>query len=113
MPTMNYDPWDVLLVPFPFTDRGIVKQRPAIVINKNDYQCKTGHLIMLMVTGAKKSSWDSDIKITDLGTAGLNIPSSIRFKMFSIDERMVVKKAGSLAKQDWQEVKKRLNQIII
>lgn len=113
MPTTNYDPWDVVLVPFPFTDKDITKQRPAVVINKSEYQCKTGHLVMLMITGAKKSSWYSDIKIIGLDAAGLNIPSFIRFKIFSIDERMVIKKAGSLAKQDKQEVKKILNQIIV
>jgi len=109
---MVYNTWDVVAVPFPFTDKQANKKRPALVINKPEYQCKTGHLILLMITSAKNSSWYSDIQIKDLNTAGLKTPSIIRFKNFSLDERLIIKKIGYLAEPDKFEVKEKLLEIL-
>lgn len=112
MPTTNYKAWDVVLIPFPFTDRSAAKQRPALIINADEYRSKTGHFVMLMITSAKHSLWYSDVKISDLSITGLNIPSLIRFKMFSLDEKLIIKKTGSLTGADIKAVKNCLNKTI-
>jgi mRNA interferase MazF len=105
---MTYNNFDVVAVPFPFTDRNTTKKRPALVINKQEYQCKTGHLILLMITSAEHSSWYSDINIEDLNSTGLKKASVIRFKVFSLDERLIIKKIGCLSEQDKIKVKENL-----
>ena len=105
---MTYNSWDVVTVPFPFTDKTAAKKRPALILNKSEYQCKTGHLILLMITSANNSSWYSDIQIEDLNLVGLKNPSVIRFKMFSLDERLIIKKIGNLSEPDKQKVKEQI-----
>jgi mRNA interferase MazF len=110
--TMTYDAWDVVTVPFPFTDKTNVKQRPALVLNKSEYQIKTGHILLLMITSAANSNWYSDINIEDLITAGLKKSSIVRFKIFSLDERLIIKKIGVLSTLDIQKVRKNLLNIL-
>lgn len=105
---MTYNCWDIITVPFPFTDRTTTKKRPALVISKPEYQCKTGNIILLMITSAGNSSWYSDVQIADLNAAGLKNPSIIRFKVFSLDERLIIKKIGSLPESDKIKVKENL-----
>ena len=107
-----YNSWDVVTVPFPFTDSTETKRRPALILSKSDYQCKTGNLILLMITSAGDSSWYSDIKIEDLTTVGLKKSSVVRFKMFSLDERLIIKKIGNLSEPDKQKVKENLSKTI-
>lgn len=109
---MTYNSWDVVTVPFPFTDKTAAKKRPALVLSKSEYQCKTGHLILLMITTANNSSWYSDIQIADLNAAGLKTSSVIRFKMFSLDERLIIKKIGNLSDLDKEKVKEQLSATI-
>ena len=109
---MIYNAYDVVLVPFPFTDRNVNKKRPALVVNKPDYQIKTGHLVLLMITSAKNSGWENDIEIQDLKIAGLPCPSVVRHKLFSLDERIILKKLGSLSKIDKNGVNKGLSDIL-
>ena len=105
---MTYNTYDIVSVPFPFTDRIRTKKRPALVISKLDYQCKTGHLILLMITTAGHSVWYSDIQINDLNSAGLNHASVIRFKVFSLDERLIIRKIGNLSETDKEKVRNNL-----
>jgi mRNA interferase MazF len=105
---MIYNTWDIILVPFPFTDKNTTKKRPALVINNLEYQAKTGHLILLMITSAKNSSWYSDTKIEELDITGLKAPSIIRFKVFSLDEKLIIKKVGVLSEIDKQNIKEKM-----
>ena len=35
--TTHYKKWDIILVPFPFTDLTASKKRPALIISPNEY----------------------------------------------------------------------------
>ena len=54
---MIYNQFDIVLVPFPFTDKNSSKKRPALILSNKDYQIKTNHLILTMITSedAEKS----------------------------------------------------------
>jgi len=75
---MIYDPYSVVVVPFPFTDKPIEKKRPALILSSRKHQEQTLHATMLMITSAKHSSWPSDYIITNLKTTGLKAPSLVR-----------------------------------
>lgn len=68
---MICDCWDVVVVPFPFTDKPQSKRRPAVVISRRDFNNRKHHSVMLMITTAKRSQWRSDVPIQDLDEAGL------------------------------------------
>ena len=97
---MIYSKYDVVKVPFPFTDKSSTKRRPALVISSEKYQNNFKHCVLCMITTAKHSEWIDDIIIQNIHTVGLSTPSKIRFKIFSLDERLILGKLGALDKQD-------------
>jgi mRNA interferase MazF len=110
--TETYDQFDVIKVPFPFTDKNSSRQRPAVVISTKDYQINNNHCILAMITSARHSSWIDDIEITDLDLAGLDSPSIIRFKLVSLEENLVLAKLGKLANRDIEKLSKTLKKYL-
>jgi len=111
--TVIYNKFDIITVPFPFTDRDKKKLRPALVISNAEYQKVNKHIVLLMITSAKHSIWEYDIPITCLENAGLKAASVIRFKMFSVDERIIVKKTGALSLIDSEQVVEAIKNIFL
>lgn len=106
---MNYDRFDVVTVPFPFTDKAQVKRRPALVLSDHiSFGRKAGHGVMAMITSAKNPPWPLDVPITDLEAAGLPATSIVRMKLFTLDHRFVLAKRGRLADKDCMAVSKAL-----
>ncbi len=104
-PLAIFDRFDVVVVPFPFTDKAAVKRRPALVLSESKaFNQRTGHSVMAMITSAMENSWPHDVVLTDLKSAGLNVPCVVRFKLFTMDNRLVLRKAGKLAKPDKEAV---------
>jgi len=97
---MHYNPFSIVVVPFPFADSSQIKKRPALVLSTNKFQIQTKHVTLLMITSALHSSWFGDYIIKDLETTGLSAQSIIRQKLFTIDMRFVIKMIGSLSSRD-------------
>jgi mRNA interferase MazF len=103
-PTPIFDKFSVVVVPFPFTDQTASKRRPALVLSGTDFNTAVGHSVLAMITSAKNSNWISDVAISDLTSAGLSSTSIVRMKLFTLDNRLIIRKAGILAKTDQQAV---------
>ena len=98
---MDYKTYDVVTVPFPFTDSAMQKRRPALVLSDHAaFNAKIGHSVMAMITSEKNAPWPLDVRIADLSQAGLPAPSVVRMKLFTLDHRFVVAKVGVLSKAD-------------
>ncbi|MHB9101843.1 MAG: type II toxin-antitoxin system PemK/MazF family toxin [Sulfuricella sp.] len=98
---MAYKKYDVVTVPFPFTDSAMQKRRPALVLSDHDtFNAKIGHSVMAMITSEKNAPWPLDVKIGDLKQAGLPSPSVARMKLFTLDHRFVVARVGALSDSD-------------
>lgn len=97
---MTYERFDVVVVPFPFTDRRSTKRRPAVVISDADFGAANEASVMAMVTSAKHSRWKLDLEIADLASAGLVSPCVVRLKLFTLDHRLVLRRSGALAARD-------------
>ena len=106
---MTYEPFSIVVVPFPFTDREHFKKRPALVLSSIEHQQETTHITLLMITSAKNSSWDSDYEISVLDGTGLTSPSIIRQKIFTIDIQLILKSVGQLSLQDREKTIKKLS----
>lgn len=96
----DYQAWDIVVVPFPFTDRNSSKRRPALVLSSKDFNNGCQQLVLAMITSAKQSAWPLDQQITDLASCGLTKPSKLRQKLFTLDKRLVLRKAGQLSSDD-------------
>ena len=76
MPT--FSPWDVIKVPFPYTDRPVRERRPALVVSTQGIQDAQGLLWVLMITSAENRGWTGDVEVSDLSASGLPAPSVVR-----------------------------------
>ncbi len=102
---MGYEAFDVVVVPFPFTDSTTTKRRPALILSDaNRFNIPVGHSIMAMITTAKQSVWPLDAPIQDLDSAGSPAPSIVRMKLFTLDHRFIVRTLGALATMDKEMV---------
>lgn len=98
---MTFDAFDVVIVAFPFTDRNATKCRPALVLSLQEtFNQESGHLVLAMITSARHSAWPLDVRITDLTSAGLPAPSIVRMKLFTLDQRLILRAAGRLGESD-------------
>jgi mRNA interferase MazF len=101
------------VVPFPFTDHATSKRRPALVLSDAQvFNRQVGQAVLAMITSAKNSDWPLDVEIQDLDMAGLPSVSVIRMKLFTLDEQLILKKAGSLATVDRQRVTQALGRLL-
>lgn len=108
---MTFERFDVVKVPFPFTDKQASKTRPALVISNSEFNHATGKTVFAMITSSTKTTWLHDAKISDLNTAGLRIPCIVRMKLFTIDNNLVLERLGCLSLQDQREFENNFNQL--
>jgi mRNA interferase MazF len=94
-------PWEVWVVPFPYTDRLEEKRRPALVISKQQLLQDHGLVWLAMITSTRINAWTSDITVSDLAAAGLPIPSRIRVaKIAALEPKRMVRRLGRLSHRD-------------
>lgn len=104
---MTCDVWQVVVVPFPFTDRATAKRRPALVLSARAFN-RHGHSVLAMITSASHQVWPGDTRIGDLKIVGLKTPSLVRLKLFTLDNRLIARRIGTLASPDQTSVATRL-----
>lgn len=110
---MSYRAFDVVRVPFPFTDRNATKNRPALVLSDDEaFNTPAGHSVMAMITSAGNAPWPLDCLITDLQAAGLPCPSLLRFKLFTLDHSLVRGRLGRLTPVDEATVRRGLSALL-
>ena len=109
----TYSRYDVVRVPFPFTDRQAQKNRPALVLSdRAAFNARAGHSVMAMITSGVHAPWPLDVAIGDLATAGLPSASIVRFKVFTLDHRLIRGTLGRLADQDRARVAKAVRTLL-
>jgi mRNA interferase MazF len=97
---VTYDFGDVVIVPFPFVDYPVSKPRPAPVVSNANFNAINHHTVLAMITTAARSHWPSDIEIAELGAAGLQHRSVIRWKLFSVPNSLIDRQIGRLRPGD-------------
>ena len=110
---MAYKPFEVVVVPFPFTDRKADKRRPALILSDDiKFNKPSGHAMLAMITSQKNPDWPLDTMISDNRRTGLTAPSKVRMKLFMLDSRLIIKKIGSLVESDKKAVRKALQSML-
>jgi len=109
---VTYERFTVIRVPFPFTDRNTSKRRPALVLSSApEFNTPISHSVMAMITSAHHSPWPLDCLLRDLKQAGLPAPSKVRFKLFTLDHRLIDGVLGRLSNHDGARVENALQRL--
>jgi mRNA interferase MazF len=107
-----FDVWDIVKVPFPYTDRPVRQRRPALVVVAGAIEDAHGLLWLVMITSAENRGWPDDVRISDLDGAGLPAPSIVRpAKIATVDARDA-QRLGTLSIVDREAVAAGLRRII-
>ena len=104
--------YDVVVVPFPFTDKPDTKKRPALVLSNADFN-QGNHTILAMITTKHHPSWPGDSQIRDYKNAGLKVPCLVRFKLFTLDNLMILRKIGHLTHNDANQIRSQLRSYLV
>ena len=109
MPGATFEPFDVVVVPFPFTDKSALKRRPALVTSSRAFNDRHDHLVLAMITSAARSDWPSDTHIRDWRAAGMAVPCRVRLKLFTLERRAIIRRVGALAAEDREAARAALS----
>lgn len=96
----SYSPGDVVVVPFPFSDREAGKRRPALVCSNTAFNDSSHHVVLAMITTASHKKWPGDVPIRDRASTALPVPSIVRWKLFTLDASLILKRIGALSARD-------------
>ena len=107
-PSVICDRWDVVVVPFPFSEKAAEKRRPALVLSNAAFNA-AGHTVMAMITTRGHKSWPGDYTLEDFGEAGLPMPCLVRLKIFTLDNRVILRHLGCLSNPDRARVEPNLS----
>ncbi|HLM01138.1 MAG TPA: type II toxin-antitoxin system PemK/MazF family toxin [Pyrinomonadaceae bacterium] len=105
-PTTNFKKWEIILVPFPFTDLSSVKRRPAIIVSPDSYNAGNDVVIAFVTSQLNVSPRTGDYQIQKWREAGLPKPSMVRMKFATVTENIIVKTIGRLEIEDRTELEK-------
>ena len=108
---MQARPWDVVVVPFPFVERGGAKRRPALVISTEAF-APSGHAVMAMITTGAGRRWPGDVELADYRDAGLHRPCILRLKLFTLDRRLIRRTLGRLSAADRKTARDSLRRFL-
>ncbi len=103
---------DVVVVPFPFVDRAEVKRRPALVLSHKKFN-QNGHTVLAMITTNAHHPWPGDHEIRQRESAGLTTLCMVRLKLFTLDNRLILKCIGHLAEADRDKVTQSIRAHVI
>lgn len=100
-----YERGEVILVPFPFSERLAAKRRPALIISSNDYNASCEDLLIAQITSrVDVRPRPGDYNLTAWKEAGLLAPSLVRARIATINKSLVIRRLGHLLENDLEAV---------
>lgn len=106
---MPYDFGDVVLVPFPFTNQAAAKKRPAVVVSNAAYNSGKPDLVVMAVTSRVRSERGlRDVRVRAWQAAGLLKASAIKPVFATIEQRLVIRRLGTLGAADQAALRKTI-----
>ena len=97
---MTFEAFDVVVVPFPFTDKASTRRRPALVLSEaKTFNKHVAHSVLAMITSASNSDWPLDIEIEDINAAGLSFASIVPMKLFTLDNQRAFNESETISRE--------------
>lgn len=103
-----YKRWDVVLVPFPFTDFSTPKKRPTVIVSPDDYNSLEDVILMFITSNVDVPHKPGDYKIREWEKSGLLKPSMARMKFATIRKTIILRKIGALQTKDAKDLTKKI-----
>jgi mRNA interferase MazF len=98
---LSFATFDIVVVPFPYSDRLAEKRRPALVVSAPALEDSLQRLWVAMITSDRGHILMGDLAITDLDTAGLPAASLVRTsKIATIETERILRRSGRLSPGD-------------
>ena len=100
----DFEVWDLVTVPFPYTNRPVQQRRPALVVAVSVVPAAPDLLWVLMVTRAGNWGWPDDVAVLDVIVAGLPAASVVRSARIATIKARDAKRIGSLPPEDRRQI---------
>lgn len=94
----SYEPGDIVLVRFPFTDLAATKKRPALVLSPAKYADTLGDVVVLALTSQKQA--DDRLGMVNWRDSGLPKPSWFKPLIATIASSIIDRRLGVLSQHD-------------
>ena len=108
----TFDTWDIIKVPFPYTDRPVRERRPALVVASGSIQERHGLLWVMMITSSENRGWPGDVVVSDLKVSGLPVASIVRTAKIATIEAKESDRVGILPSADREAVSTHLQTVL-
>jgi mRNA interferase MazF len=110
---MNIKQKELVLLPYPFTDQGGTKVRPALVISNDIFNKKSNDCILIpLTTVIKDEPYSILISQENLSSGKLLKLSRIRVdKIFTIDKSLIMMKMGAIDNKTFEKIKSEILKI--
>ncbi|WP_187445889.1 type II toxin-antitoxin system PemK/MazF family toxin [Bacillus infantis] len=103
---MTYKKQDIVLVPFPFSDRPGFKKRPAVIISCENHYNQYGKYVCLAITSQEKKIGKDryEHKLKETKSVGLLYDDQwiLPNKIFTIEDSLIDQKRGVMDEEDFQ-----------
>jgi len=105
-----FEPGEVVLIRFPFTDLSAVKKRPAVVVSPRELSTRHEDVTLIALTSQPQN--DPDLSVQDLQCAGLPRPTWLKPLIATISANLIDRRLGRLAPVDESRVQSTLRRLI-
>ena len=104
---------DLILLPYPFTDQGGSKVRPAIIVSNEEFNKKCPDFIVVPLTSViKDEPYSLIINQENMQEGELIKQSRARLdKIFTIDKDIIIMKIGRLNEATFNKIKQEISKI--
>jgi mRNA-degrading endonuclease toxin of MazEF toxin-antitoxin module len=96
---------EVILVRYPFSDLTAIKVRPAVIVGASD---RSSDYLVVPLTSRTGRLAAGEFALTDWKGAGLNVPSTVKWGVYTIHVSLILKSVGSLSAADARQVEQSL-----
>jgi mRNA interferase MazF len=104
----QFQTFDIVVVPFPYSDRLAEKRRPAIVVSSPQLEDLDDVVWVAMITSSDTGSIGA-VPLQDMSTTGLNRASFVRpAKLATLETNRILRRVGRLSSNDVANLRRSL-----
>lgn len=109
----RYEPGDIVIVPFPYTDLSAAKERPALVVSNASFN--RGHDVIVCAISSQLAQTEHSVLIgkEDLRSGKLAKPSRVRVSRIATLERSILRaRVAKLRPETLARVRRELGALL-